>query len=138
MALTFQRGAESLIHDLEKRGFRIEGVSHDLDAPNRAMQVCLRNGVVVNWDADSQRVWADGPYPLTEKVESALRKQLRKTRRVRTRTKQRALMATLIFLTLAALATIVWLRLPWDAARPRAVDPSTRAPEATLEMGLGG
>ena len=83
MAVTFRRGPNTLVKELQRRGFRVESVYSMDGAPDRSLQICLRNGVIVNWDRDSQSVWADGPWEKSRKVEAYLQKRAEGSRRGR-------------------------------------------------------
>ncbi|PTY04631.1 hypothetical protein DB347_18115 [Opitutaceae bacterium EW11] len=74
MAVDFFRKPETLIRDLRRRGFLVENVDSREGDPNRAMQIRLSHGLTVNWDRDSRSVWAEGPWPEVERLETALRK----------------------------------------------------------------
>ena len=129
MAVTFRRGPKSLVRELQRRGFRVESVYSMDGAPDRSLQICLRNGVVVNWDRDSQSVWADGPWEKSRKVEAYLEKRASESRRGRSR---RARVRAIVFsLAVAAaiavtLGTLYWGKIqtylhPTAAPQPSAV-----------------
>ena len=73
MAIRFQKTGNDLLKDLERRGFRVLFVRHYSNGPGRTDDLCLENGVVVNWDRYSHKLWAEGPADLVYKVENFLR-----------------------------------------------------------------
>ncbi len=73
MAITYRKGASSLVAELQQEGFEIDAVVKTEGAPERGAQIFLRGGTVVNWDRDSRSIWAEGPWPESERVEASLR-----------------------------------------------------------------
>jgi hypothetical protein len=112
MAVTFRRGPNTLVKELQRRGFRVDSVYSMDGAPDRSLQICLHNGVIVNWDRDSQSVWADGPWDKSRKVEAYLQKRAEGSRRSRGRRSR----GRYIFLSLAAAAIVLALvgRVYWS------------------------
>jgi hypothetical protein len=74
MAIRFDGELNTLIRDLEHRGFRVEATRRIPGAPGRSADIFLKNGAIVRWDPYSARVWADGALPAVRKVEMYLRR----------------------------------------------------------------
>lgn len=73
MAVKFKGDLKTLIRDLETRGYRVRKAETVAGAAGRTADVFLDNGAVVQWDAYSQRVWADGPITESQRTETYLR-----------------------------------------------------------------
>lgn len=73
MAVKFEGDLKTLIRDLETRGYRVRKAETVAGAAGRTADVFLDNGAVVQWDAYSQRVWADGPITESQRTETYLR-----------------------------------------------------------------
>ncbi len=127
MAVTFRRGPNTLVKELKRRGFRVESVYSMDGAPDRTLQVCLKGGVIVNWDRDSQSVWVDGPWEKSRKVEAYLQKRAEGSRRGR-RSKGRYVFLSLAF---AAIAVAMLSRVYWEKIEPY-LETGTAASTAVL------
>jgi hypothetical protein len=75
MAITFRRGPRTLVNEINRAGYRIVEITSDIGDLSRCVQISLKNGALVNWDRDSHSVWANGPQPLSEKIEAYLASQ---------------------------------------------------------------
>lgn len=73
MAVKFTGDLQTLIRDLESRGFHVRDATLVKGAPGRTADVFLHNGVVVRWDAYSQALWTDGPPSKSVGTETSLR-----------------------------------------------------------------
>lgn len=73
MAVKFTGDLQTLIRDLESRGYHVRDATVVAGAPGRTADVFLHNGVVVRWDAYSQAVWTDGPPSQSDSTETYLR-----------------------------------------------------------------
>ena len=73
MAVKFSGDLNSLVRDLETRGYRVRKAEKIAGAPGRTADVFLANGAVVQWDAYSQTVWTDGPAAQSRRTETYLR-----------------------------------------------------------------
>lgn len=74
MAIRFREDLNTLLRDLENRGYRIHSAKRIAGAPGRTADVYLENGVIVRWDAHTQTVWAEGPLLGMQRVETYLRR----------------------------------------------------------------
>lgn len=107
MAIDFRAGPRALVDGLERAGYKVSTVLSDAGDPRKSLQIVLRNGIVVNWDRDSQSVWAEGSVAGWERVEAAIARfapRRRGTRR-RGKTLRRILLALLL---LAVAAFTAW------------------------------
>lgn len=73
MAVKFAGDLNTLVHDLEIRGYRVRKAERIAGAAGRTADVFLTNGAVVQWDAYSHTVWADGPVTESQRTETYLR-----------------------------------------------------------------
>lgn len=73
MSVKFEGDLKTLVRDLETRGYRVRKAETVAGAAGRTADVFLDNGAVVQWDAYSQRVWADGPLTESQRTETYLR-----------------------------------------------------------------
>lgn len=85
MAVNFHHHIDDLIRDFQRRGMNPEIVQSSGNPP-RAMEIRVAKKISVHWDADSRSVWAEGPWPEIERLESSIRRRFngrwRKRRRL--------------------------------------------------------
>lgn len=74
MAIRFREDLNTLLRDLENRGYRVHAAKRIAGSPGRTADVYLENGVIVRWDAHTQTVWAEGPIVGMRRVEAYLRR----------------------------------------------------------------
>lgn len=74
MAVNFHHHIESLIRDFQRRGLQPEIVQVSGNPP-RSMEIRVAKKISVHWDADSRSVWAEGPWPEIERLESYIRRR---------------------------------------------------------------
>lgn len=123
MAVTFRRGPRTLIKKINQSGYRIANLSGDTGDPNRSLQISLQNGVVVNWDRDSYSVWAQGPEPLSSKVEALLASRHRSRRsRKKSSSAHAWVMLLLMTLLLGGLVAVAWENASHAPTEPPASD----------------
>lgn len=116
MAIDFHHGPRALVEGLERAGYKVTNVLSDAGDPRKSLQIILRNGITVNWDRDSQSVWAEGDRPRSQKVESAIERFApRRNNRGRGKGVKRWL---LLFLLIVAAAVAAYRYLPqWMPAK---------------------
>lgn len=73
MAVKYTGDLQTLIRDLESRGYHVRDATMVQGAPGRTADVFLHNGVIVRWDAYSQALWTDGPPSKSLGTETYLR-----------------------------------------------------------------
>ena len=73
MSIHYAGSLESLIVELENRGFIVSEARHT-GGYNGATDLLLRNGALVRFDAQIGSVWATGPLRAVQRVEACLRR----------------------------------------------------------------
>lgn len=74
MAVNFQHHIELLIRDFQRRGLKPE-IVQIYGNPPRAMEIRVANKISVHWDADSRSVWAEGPWPEINRLETYIHRR---------------------------------------------------------------
>lgn len=74
MAVNFHHHVDALIRDFQRRGLEPEIVQVSGNPP-RAMEIRVAKKISVHWDADTRSVWAEGPWPEIERLESYIRRR---------------------------------------------------------------
>jgi hypothetical protein len=73
MAVRYEGDLETLILDLENRGYRVRNAKRLEGAPGRTADIFLDNDVTVAWDSYSFAVWTEGSTPSCKRVETYLK-----------------------------------------------------------------
>lgn len=129
MAVDFFRKPEVLIRDLKRKGFPVENVASEDGEPGRAMQIRVGQGLTVNWDRDSRSVWAEGPWPDVERLETFLRKRYQGGWLRQLRAHPGTAIAVVFLSLLVGLGFSMGMRASRKKASPASVPP-TAAPAA--------
>lgn len=72
MAVKYEGDLNTLIRDLENRGYRVHNAKRIAGAPGRTADILLENDVIVRWDSYSTAVWTEGPARASRRVETYL------------------------------------------------------------------
>lgn len=102
MAVNFNHHIEDLIRDFQRRGLKPE-IVQTTGNPPRAMEIRIAKKISVHWDADSRSVWAEGPWPEIERLESYIRRRFHG----RWRRRGRVLKTIMRVLVLSVIATLL-------------------------------
>jgi hypothetical protein len=129
MSISFNRGPSILIHEIKRAGYRIIDITSDISDPSRSVQIWLKNGVVVNWDRESHRVWANGPERLSEKIEAYIASQ-------RNKRKHRKSSSVVSGFAMLILVGGLLLALVWEGIAGQHATRSTPPPPAEYNSDL--
>lgn len=73
MSVKFDGDLKTLVLDLEARGYRVRSTEMIAGSPGRTADIYLHNGTVIQWDAYSHRIWANGSTSKSQRTERFLR-----------------------------------------------------------------